>query len=35
MEHSDNKYVEEEDEVTDDEGSENGESDADNDDMDD
>ena len=35
MEHSDNEYVEEEDEVTDDEGSEDGDSDGDDDDMDD
>ena len=36
MEHSDNEYVEEEDEVTDDEGSEDGDSDCDDDDdMDD
>ena len=34
MEHSDNEFVEEEDEVTDDEGSEDGDSDGD-DDMDD
>ena len=35
MEHSDNEYVEEEDEVTDEEGSEDGDSDGDDDDMDD
>ena len=35
MEHSDNEYVEEEDEVTDDKGSEDGDSDDDDDDMDD
>ena len=35
MEHSDNEFVEEEDEVTDDEGSEDGGSDGDDDDMDD
>ena len=36
MEHSDNEYVEEEDEVTDDKGSEGGDSDGDDDDdMDD
>ena len=35
MEHSDNEYVEEEDEVTDDEESEDGDSDGDDDDMDD
>ena len=34
MEHSDNEYVEEEDEVIDDEGSEDGDSDVDDDDMD-
>ena len=35
MEHSDNEYVEEEDEVTDEEGSGDGDSDGDDDDMDD
>ena len=35
MEHSDNEYVEEEDEVTDDDESEDGDSDGDDDDMDD
>ena len=35
MEHSDSEYVEEEDEVTDDEGSEDGDSDGDDDDDDD
>ena len=35
MEHSDNEFVEEEDEVADDEGSEDGDSDDDDDDMDD
>ena len=35
MEHSDNEYVEEEDEVTDGKGSEDGDSDGDDDDMDD
>ena len=35
MKHSDNEYVEEEDEVTDDEGSEDGDSYGDDDDMDD
>ena len=35
MEHSDNEYVEEEDEVTDDGESEDGDSDGDDDDMDD
>ena len=35
MEHSDNEYVEEEDEVADDKGSEDGDSDGDADDMDD
>ena len=34
MEHSDNEYVEEEDEVIDDEGSEDGDSNVDDDDMD-
>ena len=35
MEHSENEYVEEEDEITDDEGCEDGGSDGDDDDMDD
>ena len=35
MEHSDNEYVEEEDEVEDDEGNEDGDCDGDDDDMDD
>ena len=35
MEHSDNEYVEEEDEVTDDKRNEDGDSDGNDDDMDD